>query len=122
VRDYFYVRDAANAYLSLAERLPGQGVTGEAFNFGNEEPQSVLQVVNRLLDLMNRSDLRPIVLCEAQQEIREQYLDCAKARRILEWQPEYPLDEGLRETIRWYERWLDESENRADSAVMMQKV
>lgn len=106
VRDYFYVRDAVEAYLSLAERVPGEAFTGEAFNFGNETPVSVLDLVEKILELTGRSDLSPKVLDESEGEIREQYLDCAKARERLGWRPRFSLEEGLRETIAWYEDWL----------------
>ncbi|MEQ1857947.1 MAG: GDP-mannose 4,6-dehydratase [Longimicrobiales bacterium] len=102
VRDYFYVGDASSAYLQLAERLPEPGYVGEAFNFGNEEPIDVLTVVDKILKLMGREDLRPDVRNEASHEIREQYLDCAKARRALNWAPEHTLDSGLAATIDWY--------------------
>ena len=39
IRDYFYVCDAAQAYLRLAERLPDAKFQGQAFNFGNEIPE-----------------------------------------------------------------------------------
>lgn len=110
VRDYFYVRDAVDAYLALAERLPEPELTGAAFNFGTEKPLSVLEVVDALLELMGRADLEPTVLGEATHEIREQYLDCAKARRVLGWEPRYTLEEGLRETIVWYDQWLGDPE------------
>src|SRR5262249_50690219 len=42
VRDYFYVRDAADAYLCLAERLSEERHWGQAFNLGTETPLSVL--------------------------------------------------------------------------------
>ena len=102
VRDYVYVRDAVSAYLTLAERLPGDGVTGEAFNFGPESPMSVLAVVDRLLAVMGRPDLTPIVLNHASHEIREQFLDCTKARQRLGWEPRHAFDDGLRETVEWY--------------------
>ena len=38
IRDYFYVRDAVEAYLTLAERLPDDRFLGQAFNFGTETP------------------------------------------------------------------------------------
>ena len=44
-----------------AERVPGGGFTGEAFNFGTETPLSVLEVVDRLLREMGRTDLAPVV-------------------------------------------------------------
>jgi len=102
VRDYFYVKDAVEAYLALAERVPGDGFTGEAFNFGNEEPFAVLQVVDRILRVMQRTDLAPVVLNEATHEIPKQYLDCTKARSRMGWRPGWGFDDALRETVAWY--------------------
>ena len=33
-------------------------------------------------------------------------LDCSKARERLGWRPAYDFDEGLAETVRWYEKFL----------------
>lgn len=109
VRDYFYVRDAVSACLRLAERLPGELVAGEGFNFGSETPLSVLQVVERLLTLMEATDLRPTIRNEATHEIPRQFLDCAKARRVLDWAPSYTLDQALADTVAWYRTFLAES-------------
>jgi len=102
IRDYFYVRDAVTAYLALADRVPGEGFTGEAFNFGNETPVSVLDVVKRILRLMGREDLHPVILNEATHEIPRQFLDCTRARRRLGWHPHHDLEEGLGHAIEWY--------------------
>jgi CDP-glucose 4,6-dehydratase len=101
IRDYFYVRDAVAAYLGLAEMLP-ERFAGEAFNFGNESPVSVVDLVRQILYLMGQQALEPIILNEATNEIRRQYLDCSKARRLLGWTPHFGMNEGLRETIAWY--------------------
>jgi CDP-glucose 4,6-dehydratase len=106
VRDYVYVRDAVDAYLTLAERLPGDGVTGEAFNFGPQAPMSVLEVVAAILAAMDRPDLEPVILNEAQHEITRQYLDGTKARERLQWVPRYSFEDGLRETVAWYRAHL----------------
>jgi CDP-glucose 4,6-dehydratase len=107
IRDYVFVRDAVEAYLLLAEHLPASGVTGEAFNFGPEQPLSVLEVVDRVLVAMGRPDLQPVILNQATYEIREQYLDCAKARERIGWRPRFTFDQGLRETVEWYRANLD---------------
>jgi len=106
VRDYFYVRDAVNAYLQLAERLPDERFVGQGFNFGTETPLSVLDLVNRILTLLDRPTLVPIILNEANHEIPKQYLDCSKAKRMLGWEPGYSLEEGLLETSDWYRNYL----------------
>jgi CDP-glucose 4,6-dehydratase len=106
VRDYFYVEDGAMVNMILAEALAQNvNLRGEAFNFSNEIQVTVSELVERLLVLMG-SDLKPDVRNEATNEIRHQYLSAAKARRMLNWQPLFTLDEGLRRTIDWYEAFL----------------
>jgi CDP-glucose 4,6-dehydratase len=106
VRDYFYVKDGARAYLHLAECMAARPeIAGQAFNFSADMPISVLDLVGRILRQMN-TPLQPRVLGEARHEIRNQYLSSAKARQVLGWAPCYNLDESLRETIAWYEGFL----------------
>ncbi len=107
VRDYFYVRDAVAAYLRAAEQLEQLQLAGEAFNFGNETPWSVVEVVDQILTLMGRTDLSPVILNEASNEIPRQYLDCSKARARLGWKPRFSIDDGLRECIDWYTAHLE---------------
>lgn len=109
VRDYFYVKDAARAYLRLAEALDDPRARGEAFNFGTESPTTVLELVGALQKLMDCTHLQPDVRASAQGEIRTQYLSAAKARGTLGWVPEFDLDAGLRETIAWYREFLSPS-------------
>ena len=99
VRDYFYVEDGAAAYMHLAERLSADGaVAGHAFNFSNEIQMTVLDLVRRIT-AASGSKLEPDVRNEASNEIKHQYLCAAKARRMLDWQPCYTLDEALAETV-----------------------
>jgi CDP-glucose 4,6-dehydratase len=110
IRDYFYVRDAVDAYLQLAERLPDGQFVGQAFNFGTETPMSVVELVDRILALMGKSELRPRILNQASHEIAKQYLDCSKARRFMDWRPSFTMDEGLTEAIEWYRERLSRSD------------
>lgn len=106
VRDYFYVEDAVAAYIWLAERLfDSPELRGQAFNFSNESPVNVRELVERISRLMG-SNLEPIVLNEATNEIEQQYLSAEKARRVLGWQPLFTLDEGLCATIEWYQKYF----------------
>lgn len=106
VRDYFFVRDAVAAYLDLAERVPCDGFTGEAFNFGTETPYSVLEMAQRILAVIGKPSLELTILNQATNEIPRQYLDCAKARTRLGWRPRHSLDASLVETVEWYRGWL----------------
>lgn len=108
VRDYFYVEDGATSYLRLAEALGTRPeLAGEAFNFSNEQPVTVLEMTNLILNLMDADHLEPIILNQANNEIPKQYLSAQKARRLLGWSPEYDLHTGLQRTIAWYRRYFE---------------
>jgi len=107
IRDYFYVEDAAIAYMMLAEKMAADpDICGEAFNFSNEIQINVLDLTLQILSLMDRSDLTPTVLNKAEKEIQHQYLSSEKARNILGWTPEFDLDDGLKRTIGWYQSFF----------------
>jgi CDP-glucose 4,6-dehydratase len=89
--------------------MDSSDIHGEAFNFSNEQPISVNNLVTKILKLMDREDLSCVVLNQASNEIKHQYLSSEKARTNLDWKPRYTLDEGLKETIRWYEAYFKEN-------------
>lgn len=102
VRDYLYVKDVAQAYIRLAERLDDERVCGEAFNFSAESPVTVLQMVKAIQKLVGCEHLEPLIQDRAKGEIKSQYLSAAKAREALQWKSAFALEAGLRETIDWY--------------------
>jgi CDP-glucose 4,6-dehydratase len=106
LRDWLYVEDAVEAYLTIAERAREPGVIGEAFNFSSSNPMNALDVTGRVLEACGRSDLDPIILASAGHEIQDQFLDSAKARSALEWAPSIGFDEGIKRTVAWYRRHL----------------
>ena len=106
VRDYFYVEDGAAAYMLLAEELHSRAeLHGQAFNFSNEGEVTVLCLVKRILALMG-SELAPVVLNQASNEIRRQFLSASRARTELSWAPLFNLEDGLERTISWYREFL----------------
>ena len=80
---------------AIAERLHDPAIAGEAWNVSCEQPQSVLEMTQRVLAAAGRDDLQPIVLAEARHEIPNQYLAATKLRDRLGWSPSVGLEEGL---------------------------
>jgi CDP-glucose 4,6-dehydratase len=101
VRDYIYVKDVVSAYITIAENITKPSVKGEAFNFGNNDPKTVIEIVNIITQLM-RKNIKPKILNIAKGEIKKQYLLCKKAYDVFSWKPSYSLENGLKETIEWY--------------------
>jgi CDP-glucose 4,6-dehydratase len=103
IRDYFYVKDGAFAYKHLAENMYEQDIAGESFNFSNEIQLTVLELVEKIIDIMG-SSLEPDIFGKASNEIMHQYLSAKKAHEVLIWYPRYALEECLKETVEWYEK------------------
>jgi len=108
-RDYVYVGDIVNAYLTLAEQMDRPEICGRAFNFGVGEPLSVLELIKLLLDVAGCPEIEPIILNEAKGEILHQYLNSASASKELGWSPEDSLKNRLKTTFDWYRSFLAES-------------
>ena len=107
IRDYFFVKDAAMAYITLAEQMDRPEVVGNAFNFSTGNCLNVLQVVDKILIACGRPDWKPIVLNQAKAEIHDQTLSSAKANTVLGWKTRYTIEEGMRETVSWYQTYLN---------------
>lgn len=113
-RDYLYVQDVVEAFLCLAEALDDDRFHGEAFNFSYELPQTVTEIVQRVLTVLGRDDLAPDVRGDGipPGEIPHQYLSAEKARRDLGWKPRYGIDDGLAATYDWYQAYFNSAEER----------
>ncbi len=105
-RDYLFVEDAVESYLLLAENMDKSEVLGNSFNFGPNHPYSVLEIVRCLQVLLRRTDLIPDVLNIANSEIENQSLSSKKAKDLLGWMPRFSLEDGLKKTVSWYEKYL----------------
>lgn len=112
VRDFVYVDDLAGAYLLLAEKI--EEARGEAFNFGSGEPIQMLELVKKIIRLMNKeTDLEPLILLQTkiEREIDAQYLSSEKVFRKFGWKPNVSLEEGLSKSIEWYRNYHETNPN-----------
>jgi len=100
-RDYVYVEDIVNGYIMLAEQLQNKKLYGEAFNFSDENPITVLKLVNNMYKIAGKKPNYKIQN-KAKYEIKHQYLDSQKARKTLGWKVNHSLKDGLKQSIEWY--------------------
>lgn len=110
-RDYNYVENIADGYILLAKKMiKDTSIYGEAFNLSNNDPKTVMQIVNAVCDLMGKKNVKPQILNQAKAEIPNQYLDATKAEKILGWKPNFTFREGLIKTIEWYKHYFEEGQ------------
>jgi CDP-glucose 4,6-dehydratase len=111
LRDYVHVDDVVVAYLELAEWLLAGGQPGEAFNFSDNAPRSVLDIYDAVCNAVGLPGTEPLILDQAVGEIRDQYLDASKANQVLGWKANVSLEAGLAATVPWYRDLLGRQAN-----------
>jgi CDP-glucose 4,6-dehydratase len=104
-RDWIYVEDAVDAYLTVAGSLDRPELRGRAWNAGLGRAVPVIDLVRTLIRVSGR-DLEPDVQGEGTPagEIDRQWLDSTAIRDELGWETRVGLEEGLVRTWQWYER------------------
>jgi dTDP-glucose 4,6-dehydratase len=95
-RSFCYVSDMVEGLVRLAasdERYP--------VNLGNPLELTILEFAERICRLMG-SDLECVFQPLPADDPRKRRPDISKAKRILDWEPRVPLEDGLRETVNYF--------------------
>jgi CDP-glucose 4,6-dehydratase len=109
-RDYVFVDDIVSGYLMLAEQLRKKKLAGEAFNFSDESPLTVLELVKKISAVLGKKPKYKI-LNQARYEIKDQFLSSTKARKVLGWRPKIKVEAGLERTVVWYRDYFINEKN-----------
>jgi UDP-glucose 4-epimerase len=92
--DFTYLKDTARGFLRAAEH---EAAEGETFNITRGEGRSIRELAEAIADLVDGTEMYT--------EERTVYrpnrgaLDISKARDIIGYEPEYSLEEGVREYL-----------------------
>jgi CDP-glucose 4,6-dehydratase len=105
-RDYVYVEDAIDVYLTVGASLDDRAMWGRAWNAGLGTPVSVLELVQRMIAAAGQEVEPEILGTGAPLEVDRQWPDSTAIREELGWEPRWSLDEALGRTYEWYERAL----------------
>jgi UDP-glucose 4-epimerase len=95
-RDFIYVSDVANAFY-LAGTLP---ISGEIFNLGNGNPQSV----NKLVALL-QGDV--VFVPKRPSEPDCTWANISKIKRLLNWSPKVTFEQGVEKILFEIDYWKE---------------
>ncbi len=101
-RDFTYIDNVVEANF-LACLQPAEGVAGEVFNVGCGDRISVGQLWDKICAVMG-VDLEPVEGPPRPGDVRDSLAGLDKIRERLGYETVVPLDEGLRRTVKWFER------------------
>jgi len=100
-RDFVSVYDVARA-CRLALQTPE--AAGEVFNVGSGQACTVCDVAARLARVLGKEQIEPEIVGKYRVgDIRHCFADIGKARRVLGYEPQVTLDEGMAELAAWLE-------------------
>jgi dTDP-glucose 4,6-dehydratase len=100
VRDWIFVEDHCRAVDTVLH----QGKTGEIYNIGGNNEWINLDVVKLILRHLERSETLIEFVEDRLGHDRRYALDCSKIHRELGWSPRVRFEDGIVQTINWYQR------------------
>ncbi len=106
-RDFNYVKDTANGFISIFE---SDNTIGEEINIATQKEISIGQLAEELIRQINPNTK---IVCDGERLRPEKsevnrLLGCnEKIMRLTDWKPKYSLEEGLKHTIEFLKANLD---------------
>ncbi len=100
-RDFVSVTDIARACrLALDPRAPAD----EVYNIGSGRPSTISEVVARMAAALGKDHIAPEVTGKYRAgDVRHCFAHIGKARRMLGYEPQVSLEDGMRELACWLE-------------------
>jgi len=115
VRDWLHVQDHCRAIDRILER----GEAGEIYNVGGNNEQRNIDIV-RLIVCRTGADEKQIRFVSDRKGHDLRYaIDAGKLERMLGWKPRIAFEQGIADTIKWYEEngaWLAMAQERSRQA------
>jgi dTDP-glucose 4,6-dehydratase len=112
VRDWIYVEDHCRAILLAME----MGRPGAVYNIGARNERRNLDVVEGLLDALNKPRSLIRFVADRLGHDRRYAIDPSLVERELAWKPVETWESGLKKTIAWYNEnreWIDRTRSGA---------
>jgi dTDP-glucose 4,6-dehydratase/UDP-glucose 4-epimerase len=100
-RDFNYVDDVVEALLLAASR---DEAIGQIMNLGSDEVVDLAELARKLVQLNGSGDWQLVPFPDDRKaiDIGDYYADWSKAQRILGWQPQISLEDGLGRSLQYY--------------------
>ena len=97
-RDFVYIDDVVDATIL---GLENNAANGEVFNIGSAEPTTVLTVAETLKKLFNAATTINVSGNYRVGDIRHNYADVTKAKKLLCFAPKYNFQQGITAFVAW---------------------
>ncbi|MCU0438592.1 MAG: SDR family NAD(P)-dependent oxidoreductase [Raineya sp.] len=110
-RDFFYVKDTAKALfelLKIQQSDKGGILNGETINIGTGVEYTMKFLLEGLLKAMNKENLGIEYLPDRPADVPRLWVDAKKFYEITNFKPSYTFEEGLKETVEYYQNLMQQ--------------
>lgn len=101
-RDFTFVQNAVQANMK-AMFVENINTAGDIFNIAVGERISLNTLVTILQKLIG-TNLIPTHVADRKGDVRDSLADISKAKKILNYQPQVKIEEGLKHTVAWFKK------------------
>ncbi|PKM41292.1 MAG: dTDP-glucose 4,6-dehydratase [Firmicutes bacterium HGW-Firmicutes-9] len=106
IRDWLHVTDHCSAIYTVLL----QGQLGEVYNIGGNNERANIDIVKLILRTLGRGEELITYVKDRPGHDRRYAIDNTKITTTLDWTPSYTFEQGIFETIAWYQEnpiWLE---------------
>lgn len=101
IRDWLFVQDHCEALIEVWRN----GKVGQKYNIGGECEVKNIDLVKKIISMMGKDETMIEYVTDRPGHDRRYSTNISKIQQELNWTPRYNLEEGLQQTIEWYENY-----------------
>lgn len=106
LRDFTYIDDIINALIKVIPKAPEDGSSAphRIYNLGNNSPVQLMEFI-RIIEKELKMKAQKIFLPMQPGDVKATWADISSLNEIIDYYPETPIDEGVRNFVRWYKSY-----------------
>lgn len=102
-RDFIFIDDLI---MAIRKAKSCNNIGGEIFQIANNHETTVKELTERIIKYFSKYDekrsVKVVFTEERLGDVKRNFSDTSKAKKILKWSPKFGLDEGIEKTILWF--------------------
>jgi len=101
-RDFTYIDDIVRGfYLAVENSLPF-----EIINLGCGNPQDLMKFIEVLEENLGIESMKEMLPMQPG-DVESTWADITKAKKLLNYEPQVPIEEGVKNFVNWYKEYFD---------------
>lgn len=105
LKDFLYIDDFVECLIKLIQKDTG---VFNIFNIASGKNVTIRELLQKLLKINNMKNWKIVFDKTKPSLIPVRKIDISKIKRFIKWTPKMPIEQGLKNTLDWYEKNKDD--------------